>query len=357
MNYSFFRRKKANSLRFSVVFESDDEEENNGMATSGDTPGIPPSTPNPPEALEDLPDAPRELAIDMDEIEAEFYSIELAQEALKDILLTLEEKSKENRRSLGMITEEWENNDLPSPSSIVEEKGQTVAKIIPQFENEGLLNGDVQQDKGVQAETEINEEKEKIQPPEKEEKEEFHQPEKEEKEELRQQEKEVKDEIRQQEKEVKEEILQENVETSVSGIAEEDEDPNIAGPKILDEILNLTGQSYDKEVRAQVPKKVQNLKTIWVQRTATSSTPPKATPAPLPPPPPPPPPPLAFLKPPTTSLKKSSIKSIKINNDNVELRVKRSNGAPSVDLLNQLKSAFSRRKNRDSLRNKYDGLQ
>ena len=329
-----------------MVFESDDEEENNGMATSGDTPGIPPSTPNPPEALEDLPDAPRELAIDMDEIEAEFYSIELAQEALKDILLTLEEKSKENRRSLGMITEEWENNDLPSPSSIVEEKGQTVAKIIPQFENEGLLNGDVQQDKGVQAETEINEEKEKIQPPEKEEKEEFHQPEKEEKEELRQ-----------QEKEVKEEIQQENVETSVSGIAEEDEDPNIAGPKILDEILNLTGQSYDKEVRAQVPKKVQNLKTIWVQRTATSSTPPKATPAPLPPPPPPPPPPLAFLKPPTTSLKKSSIKSIKINNDNVELRVKRSNGAPSVDLLNQLKSAFSRRKNRDSLRNKYDGLQ
>ena len=297
-------------MRLSVVFEEEcegqDEDEGDGQA---------------PSKAEDHEDAAKEFPFDDDE--AEFISIELAQEAIEEVMKALNRMSDDSRKSLQIM----ENNEVAQ-----EEAGVIVGSldVNPYLSGRSSLNSNTpNHDDKVE---------------------------------------ESKDE---------DSTLAGNLEVETSkhpGEKSGGEVDNDNPLETISSILEIVQASTDDTVRERVPGMLKKIQAAYIelQDTHVSATakPLSVTaapaPPPLPPPIPPPPPPA-----PTTPSKlsgfklatkgKSVITGINLNKnedgqvENVELRVKgkRPGGA---DMMSQLQTMLRKRQNRTSLQEKYQQL-
>jgi hypothetical protein len=233
----------------------------------------------------------------LDDDEAEFVSIELAQEALEEVMQMLNRNSQRARESLTVL-EDVGGADQQQLMNVAEEKGQTVGcldtEVKETIEAKPVLNG----------------------------------------------------------------TTCTLIKDPAAAIDNQDEVELITN--VLSDVIQLASCSYDKEIRAQVPDKLRSIqrriKDVLKDATPTAPPPP---PLMTPPPPPPLPPPTLQPKPFKIASKKITKISIKRDGDvnDVELRVKGTKkDLGGADMMNQLQNILKKRQNRGSLQTKYEAL-
>lgn len=249
------------------------------------------------EAKNDEFDAPQEIAIDRDEMEAEYMSLTLAKAALEDLINSLDEKTRSNRDSMEKMRL---SQDFTKDDQKISDDLEQPLRDDPKFSD------DLEQT--LDDVLKISDDLEQT----------------------------LKDELK----------ISDDLEQTPKTNGQLEQTPE----EMLDEIIELASKSTDEEIRQKIPSKLEKIKEV------IKKNPPKmAPPVPVLPPPPPPPP-----LPPPNMLRASSIKlNIRKKGKETDEKIKLEipvKKSPMMDLMAQLKTKLQQRKNRDSLDLRYGTL-